>query len=101
MKQHGIAVNERRSPPARVVAAVGLLDLDYLGAHVAEDHAGHRPRHRLPDLDHPDARERPGHFVSPSGLLAAPTTIRSLDSMRSEPADTSCRPSPHARWMGT
>src|SRR5258707_10853788 len=65
MKQHGVAVDEGWSPPPRVVAAVRLLDLDHLGAHVAEDHAGHRSRDRLPDFDHPDAREWPGHCVSP------------------------------------
>src|SRR3954471_21678560 len=65
MEKHGVAVDEGRSPCPRIVAAVMLLDLDHLGAHVAKDHAGHRPRHRLPDLDHPDARKRPGHGVSP------------------------------------
>src|SRR3954471_7080850 len=75
MEKHGVAVDEGRSPCPRIVAAVMLLDLDHLGAHVAKDHAGHRPRHRLPDLDHLDARERPGHAFLQSSSGASVLTL--------------------------
>ena len=68
VEQHRVAVDEERSPRPRVVAAIQLLDLDDFGAHVAEDHAGHRPRHRLPDFDHLDACKWSTHHVSPASV---------------------------------
>ena len=45
---------ERRQQAAERVA-LGRLDLDDLGAPVAEDRRGRRPRHPHPDLDDLDA----------------------------------------------
>ena len=38
-----LLTDKRRSPPARVVAAAGLLDLDDPRAHVGEQHRAVRP----------------------------------------------------------
>ena len=46
----------RADQPARLVAA-RRLDLDHLGAEVAEDHAAGRPHHHVAELDHADAAE--------------------------------------------
>ena len=58
--QRGI-VDEGRSPHPRIVAAIGLLDLDHVGAHVGEDGAGQRACERLAHLDHLDACKRSRH----------------------------------------
>ena len=62
--ERGVAAERRppgRPPAARVIPAIRLLNLDDLGAHVCENRPGERSRERLPDLDDPDAFERPGH----------------------------------------
>jgi len=58
VKRHRRAVDERRSPGAGIVAAPRLLDLDHLGAEIAEDLARHGPGQVLADLHDLDARER-------------------------------------------
>jgi hypothetical protein len=57
----GIAIDEGRSPQTRIVAAVGFLHLDHVGAHVGQDHPGERPGERLADLDDLDAIQRSRH----------------------------------------
>ena len=42
LRKYVLAAHERR-PSARVVALTGLLDLDHLGAHVAQDMAQNGP----------------------------------------------------------
>jgi hypothetical protein len=49
---------EGRAPEARVVAALGLLDLDHVGAHVGQQHAGQRTGQSLAHLDDADSFER-------------------------------------------
>ena len=53
------ALVARLPPLAERVGLARRLDLDDLGAHVAEQPAGERPREEHPQLDHPDAGERP------------------------------------------
>src|SRR5262245_32583140 len=38
-----LALDERRSPRSRVVAAFGMLDLDYARTHVGREHRAVRP----------------------------------------------------------
>jgi hypothetical protein len=49
---------ERRAPDARIVAALGLLDLENVGAHVGQQHAGQRPGQRLAHLDDANSIQR-------------------------------------------
>jgi hypothetical protein len=53
----GLAARERRPAP-RVVALAGLLDLDDLGAHVAEGHGAERPGEHARQVDDAHARQR-------------------------------------------
>ena len=43
---------------ARLVAAVGRLDLDDVRTHVAQQHGAERPRHHLADVEHAHACQR-------------------------------------------
>ena len=49
-----VAVGDRR-PAAQRVAAVRVLDLDHVGAHVRQQHAAERPRRHIANLQHRDA----------------------------------------------
>ena len=49
----------RLAPVAQLVGLARRLDLDDLGAHVAEEAAGERSREQAPELDDADAGERP------------------------------------------
>ena len=49
------ALQKGRAPAARIVAALGPLDLDHVGAEVREDLGAVGPRQILRDLDHADA----------------------------------------------
>ena len=40
---------------ARVVAVLRLLDLEHLGAHVAEHHRAERAGHNPREIDHPQS----------------------------------------------
>ena len=53
-----IAVAPRRAPGARVVAAVGALDLDHVGAEVAEQHRGQRAGEHAREVGDQDPVER-------------------------------------------
>ncbi len=52
-----LAAHERR-PAARVVALAGLLDLDHLGAHVAQRHGAEGPGEHAGEVDDPHAGQR-------------------------------------------
>ena len=54
------AGQERRPPAARVVAALGPLDLHHVGAQAGQRLARERPREILRELEHLDAGERKG-----------------------------------------
>ena len=54
----GLAGDERRAPAAGVVAAARRLDLDDVGAHVAEHHGAQRARQDARQIDDADAGER-------------------------------------------
>jgi hypothetical protein len=54
----GALVDERRTPGARVVAAVGPLDLDHLGAQIAERHGAQRPGQDAREVGHEDPVQR-------------------------------------------
>ena len=67
------------TPVAERIGLSGRLDLDHLGAHVAEQAPGERPREQRAELDHPHARERarPGRGRASSGHRSptiSPTT---------------------------
>ena len=53
-----IALELEAHGAAGLVAAVGRLDLDHVGAHVAQQHGAERPGHHLADVEHPHAGER-------------------------------------------
>ena len=76
------AVEERRPPLARVVAG-GLLDLDHLGAEVAEDLPGDGRGDAVAELHDDDAGERKGGRQAHSGLMPAAVTILRKVSMSS------------------
>ena len=52
-----LAPDERR-PAARVIALAGLLDLDHLGAHVAEHHRAEGAREDAGEVEHANASQR-------------------------------------------
>ena len=52
------AVAPRRAPGARVVAAVGALDLDHVGAEVAEQHRGQRAGEHAREVGDEDPVQR-------------------------------------------
>jgi len=54
----GGAVPPRRAPAARVVALLGVLDLDHVGAEIGQDHARVGRRDTVSELDDRHARER-------------------------------------------
>ncbi len=56
-----LAADERR-PAARVVALAGLLDLDHLGAHVAEHHRAEGTRQDAGEVEHTNAGQRSFSF---------------------------------------
>ena len=51
------AVDKRR-PVARVVAVIGILDLDHLSPHVAKEHRAERSGQHPRQIDDPEAAER-------------------------------------------
>ena len=51
----------RRAEPAQVVAAPRLLDLDDLGAELAEQRAAEGRGHEGREVEHGEAVERAGH----------------------------------------
>jgi hypothetical protein len=53
-----LAAGARARALARVVAAVGILDLDHLGAHVRQDLGAHRPGDDAGEIDNANAFER-------------------------------------------
>ena len=53
-----LARDEGRAPFAGVVAAVGVLDLDHVGAEIGQQLAGPRTCQDAGKLDHADAFER-------------------------------------------
>jgi hypothetical protein len=59
-------LDERRPPASRVVAAIGLLDLDHVRAHVGHDRARQRTRERLPDFNDFDSGKRTLHCAASS-----------------------------------
>ena len=55
-----LAVAPRRPPVARVVARLRPLDLDHVGAEVAQRHRGERPREHAREVGDEEAFERAG-----------------------------------------
>src|SRR5262249_61299087 len=50
---------DERLEAARLVTAIGLLDLDHGGAELGQDHAGKRARQHPRQVENGDALERP------------------------------------------
>ena len=63
----GLLLRERRAPGARVVARARRLDLDHVGAHVAEHHRAERPREDAREIEHAQPVERAGCSSIPRG----------------------------------
>ena len=64
----GLAVGRAgRRPLPAVVSALRMLDLDHLGAVVAEDLGRERSRDDTREVDDPEVFERPGHASPPRG----------------------------------
>src|SRR3989442_1356627 len=60
-EQRALAAPVGRGPRARVVAAAGTLDLDHVGAHIAERLRAERTGDVLRQVDDDDSVERQGH----------------------------------------
>ena len=69
-----LGADERRPPPAGVVAAARGLDLDDAGAEVAHHHRGVRPGQGTGEVDDQDAVQRAGHGPHPGRTSAAQTS---------------------------
>src|SRR5436190_20468377 len=67
-KISGFAFDKWRAPRPRVVA-VRRLDLDHVGAHVAEHHAAQRTCENAREIEHPHASERAGMSVCLAGHI--------------------------------
>ena len=65
---HAHQIATRAEQAAGLVTA-GRLDLDHLGAEIAEDHAAARLHHHVGELDHADAGERQARTAYDSGLF--------------------------------
>ena len=63
-------VDERWSPGARVVPLAWLLDLDHLGAHVAQQHGAVGPGHDPGQIDDTNSVQRLHAHAPPSTRLA-------------------------------
>jgi len=46
-----------------LVATIGWLNLDHIGSHIAEQHAGIGPGHHLTDIQHPYTGQRQRTFA--------------------------------------
>ena len=70
----GVAGEKRRAPGASVVTALWRLDLDDVGAHVAEHHGAQRPGQDAGEIEHADAGERAvggsGHRLKPASCAS-------------------------------
>ena len=51
------------APAAERIAAIGRLDLDHLGAEIAQQHSGIRSGHVVGELDDANAFESPSHHI--------------------------------------
>ena len=81
------------APVAQRVGLAGRLDLDHLGAHVAEQPSGERPCEQRPELDHAHPGERAGpalyHAVHPpSTARTCPVTSEACAEARKTTAPT-------------
>ena len=70
------ALEAKTHRTARLVALAGRLDLDDVGAHVAEQHAAERPRHHLADVEDLEMRKRKRHAIVPYLADAVRATCR-------------------------
>jgi hypothetical protein len=52
------AAGERGAPRARLVAALGTLDLDHVGAQIGQQHRAIGARQDAREIDHADPEER-------------------------------------------
>ena len=87
-----LALAPRRAPRARVVAAVGALDLDHVGAEVAEQHRRERPGEHAREVGHEDAVERshrPGTLMT-CARSSSPTCTSARRAARTCCAAPSC-----------
>ena len=74
----GLAGHERRSPAAGIVAAAGRLDLDDVGAHVAEHHGAERAGENAGEIEHADAGQRASARFGHELPLALPPALAAL-----------------------
>ena len=51
----GLGLADANAPVARVIAALGVLDLDHLGAEIGQHHAAHRARKHPRQIEHAHA----------------------------------------------
>ena len=63
MKGERVAVPERRTHAARIVAAFHALDLEHLGAQVGEHGPGKRAGQHLAQFQHTDAAQHTRHAI--------------------------------------
>ncbi|MNV72575.1 hypothetical protein D3C71_1656760 [compost metagenome] len=54
----GLGLADAHAPVARVVAALGVLDLDHLGAEIGQHHAAHRAGKHPRQIKHAHAFQR-------------------------------------------
>ena len=104
------ALDERRTPAARVVARAGALDLHHVGAEVGEDLARPRPGQDARKLENADTGKRSGHGQSPvwlmhaeacdGGLVYVNAEARSIGQRDRAVDDAQKRPKPRAYRSG-
>jgi hypothetical protein len=91
-----VAVGDGR-PRAQRIAALRMLDLDDIGAHVRQQHAAIRPGGDVAKLDDPDSLKRLIHSLSPASLFGggAPGALTG-SANRAESARSHCDATPYA-----
>src|SRR5579875_564335 len=77
-----------RSPVTAVVSFIGVLELDHIGAKLAEDHSGDRRGNAMPDLEHRNAcqRTRTEHLGTPQPYVARPARSRRVAISSTRPS---------------
>ena len=85
VKAGGGPGGEGRTPAAGGVAGARVLDLDHLGAELAEDHPGIGGGDALADLDHDETGKRA--WCSTSKLLSGATGVPPAAAARQQALD--------------
>src|ERR1700730_18111210 len=100
-----LALDEGRSPSARVVARASALDLHHIGAKISENLPRPRAGQNARKLKDANAGEWPGHGVTPIRGMSSPADLVPLPAARGEGQRTyglshTVSKSCPIRWLG-